>query len=80
LAELARATAEGINNLVDQRVDVSREQRDEIRELRIEVAKLGSTLAELREQRAKGTFRFARERDDEVTELPNPLPPRRAIN
>jgi hypothetical protein len=28
----------------------------------------------------KGAFRFARERDDEVTQLPNPLPPRRAIN
>jgi hypothetical protein len=28
----------------------------------------------------KSAFRFARERDDEVTELPNPLPPRRAIN
>ena len=24
----------------------------------------------------KGAFRFARERDDEVAELPNPLPPR----
>jgi hypothetical protein len=28
----------------------------------------------------KGAFRFARERADEVSELPNPLPPRRAIN
>jgi hypothetical protein len=28
----------------------------------------------------KGAFRFARERDDEVSEPPNPLPPRRAIN
>jgi hypothetical protein len=28
----------------------------------------------------KGVFRFARECDDEVTELPNPLPPRRATN
>jgi hypothetical protein len=28
----------------------------------------------------KGAFRLARERDDEVSELPNPLPPRRAIN
>jgi hypothetical protein len=37
-------------------------------------------LAELREQRAKGAFQFARERDDEITDLPNPLPPRRAIN
>jgi hypothetical protein len=28
----------------------------------------------------KRAFRFARARDDEVSELPNPLPPRRAIN
>jgi hypothetical protein len=28
----------------------------------------------------KGAFRFAREPDDEVSELPNPLTPRRAIN
>jgi Predicted 3'-5' exonuclease related to the exonuclease domain of PolB len=28
----------------------------------------------------KGAFRLGRERDDEVSELPNPLPPRRAIN
>jgi hypothetical protein len=28
----------------------------------------------------KDAFRFARERDDEVRELSNPLPPRRAIN
>src|SRR5262245_45261976 len=27
-----------------------------------------------------GAFRFAREREDEATELPNPLRPRRAIN
>jgi chromosome segregation ATPase len=29
---------------------------------------------------AKGAFRSARERADEASELPNPLPPRRAIN
>jgi hypothetical protein len=80
LAGIARATREAIESLADERVDLSREQRDEIHELKIEVAKLGSTLAELREQQAKGTFRFAREREDEVTELPNPLPPRPAIN
>jgi hypothetical protein len=28
----------------------------------------------------KGAFRFARERDEEVSEPPNPLLPRRAIN
>jgi hypothetical protein len=33
--------------LLGQRMDLSREQRDEIRELKIEVAKLGATLAEL---------------------------------
>jgi hypothetical protein len=42
-------------------MDLSHEQRDEIRELKIEVAKLGATCAELREQRAE--FRFAREKD-----------------
>jgi hypothetical protein len=30
--------------------------------------------------KTKSAFRFAREREDEVTELPNQLPPRRAIN
>ena len=31
--------------------------------------------------RARSEFKFANERDDdEITELPNPLPPRRAIN
>jgi hypothetical protein len=39
--------------LLGQRMALSREQRDEIRELKIEVAKLGATLAELCEQRAE---------------------------
>jgi hypothetical protein len=56
--------------------DVSREQREEIRDLKTEVAKLGSTLAELR----GGTdFRFAREKDA-VADLPNFLPQRRVVN
>ena len=75
LVDAMSATADGLNGIMDQ-LDLSREQRDEIHQLKIEVAKLGSTLAELREQRAKGTFHFSRERDAEVTELPNPLPPR----
>jgi hypothetical protein len=69
--------AERIRASRTRSVDLSRDQRDEIPELRIEVARLGATLAELREQRAKGTFRFARERDEEASELPNPLSPRR---
>ena len=55
-------------------MELSREQREELRDLKIEVAKLGSTLAELREDRARG-FQFAREKD--VVELPRFLPPRR---
>ena len=73
-----RATADGINGLADQRMDLSREQRNELRELKIEVARLGSMLAEVREQRVKG-FQFAREREDEVTDLPKSLPGR-AVN
>jgi hypothetical protein len=76
LAGFARATREAVDSLADQRVDLSREQREEIRDLKIEVAKVSSTLAELREQRAKGTFQFAREKDD-AGWLPNPLPLRR---
>jgi hypothetical protein len=38
------------------------------RELKIEVAKLGATLAELREQRAE-SFRFAREKDEPQRKL-----------
>jgi hypothetical protein len=54
--------------LLGQRIDLSRKQRDEIRELKIEVAKLGATLAELREQRAE-SFRFAREKDEPQRKL-----------
>jgi hypothetical protein len=54
--------------LLGQRIDLSRKQRDEIRELKIEVAKLGATLAELRKQRAE-SFRFAREKDEPQRKL-----------
>jgi len=72
LMEVARATNRAVEALADQRVELSREQREELRDLKIEVAKLGSTQAELR----VGTdFRFAREKD--VVDLPSFLPPRR---
>jgi hypothetical protein len=81
LLEVARATREAVEQLADQRMDLSREQREEIRELKVEVAKLGSTLTELREQRAKDQFQFAREKDaGEIEDLPNPLPLRRDLN
>jgi hypothetical protein len=58
-----RAVTDTFNQLGSQRMGLISEQRDEIRELKIEVAELGSTCAEVREQRAAESFRFARERD-----------------
>jgi uncharacterized protein YgfB (UPF0149 family) len=78
LAEWMRAVRHGLDALADQRVDLSSEQREELRDLRAEVAKLHSTLAEMREERAKG-FQFAREKDA-VADLPNFLPQRRIVN
>jgi hypothetical protein len=40
---------------------------------------LRGLIAAIDPARAKGEFKFASERDDEITELPNPLPAR-AIN
>jgi len=77
LIEGARATVDAIDRVAEQRVDLSREQREEIRDLKTEVAKLHSTLTEMREERAKG-FQFAREKDV-VADLPNFLPQRRIV-
>src|SRR5262249_57371616 len=74
--EVACATRLNVEVLADQRVELSREQREELCELKVEVSKLGSTLAEMRE---RGTdFRFAREKDA-VADLPNFLPQRRVV-
>ena len=78
LSEVARATRNAIEALADQRGDLSREKREEFRELKAEVAKLHSILAEIREERTKG-FQFAREKDA-VADLPNFLPQRRIVN
>jgi hypothetical protein len=76
LLELAHVFRDAIERVADQRVDLSREQREELRDLKTEVAKLGSTLAELR----GGTdFRFAREKDA-VADLLDFLAPRRVVN
>src|SRR5882757_5954007 len=41
LVDSMRATTDIFNRLGDQRVDLSNQQRDELRELKIEIAKLG---------------------------------------
>jgi hypothetical protein len=79
LLDFARATREAVDALSDQRVDLSREQRDEIRDLKVEVAKLGSALAEMREEKAKGAFQFARDKTG-IDDSPDPPLPRRDLN
>jgi hypothetical protein len=75
LVDISRATAEAVEVLGDQRCDLSRDQRAELHDLRIEVAKLTSVTMEM--QKADSTFRFAREKTAEPEELPNPLSARR---
>jgi hypothetical protein len=74
VAGIGKGCAEAIDTLVDQRIELSREQREEIRELKIEVAKLSSLVSELREKTAP--FRFAREKEAE----PLDVPPNRELN
>jgi hypothetical protein len=82
VAGIAREAADAINALVDTRDQLSRERHDEIRELRIAIAKIDKTMSDLqrRDEEAKRTFQFAREKIDEIIDLPNPLPPRRDVN
>jgi hypothetical protein len=76
LLEGARATRYAIEEIADQLVELNRERREEIRDLRAEVAKLHSTLTELREERVRSFQGFAREKDGEVVDLPSFLPRR----
>jgi hypothetical protein len=78
LTAIHEAHAERINELIDQ-VEMSNKR------LQTELFNLVKT--QLRDLRArvdgpdtKSAFRVARERADEVSESPDPLPPRRAIN
>jgi chromosome segregation ATPase len=75
LVEVAQAAEHAIGSLADERFELPREQREEIRELKTHVAKLTAQVAELREQRAG--FQFAREREE--GDLPKVLP-RRDLN
>ena len=76
LVEGLRATRYAIEVIADEHVELSREQREELRDLRAEVAKLHSTLTELREERFRSFQGFAREKDGEVVDLPSFLPRR----
>jgi uncharacterized phage infection (PIP) family protein YhgE len=73
--DVMRAINNALNDLANQRMDLSAEQRDEIRQLKQEVAKLGSTFNALRDERAN--FKFAREKDNAAVELPDFLSSRR---
>ena len=76
VANVMDVIADTFNTLAGQRMDLSAEQREEIRALKIEVAKVGSTMDQLPGR----DFKFARERDDSgIVDLPNPLP-RRSVN
>jgi DNA repair exonuclease SbcCD ATPase subunit len=79
LLEGMRACSEAFDVIFEQRIGLADKQLDEIHDLKVEVAKLGSVVTELREQRAK-EFQFARERKGEVEDLPNPLQSRRDLN
>ena len=69
LVEGLRATRYAIEVIADEHVELSREQR-------AEVAKLHSTLTELRKERSLSFQGFAREKDGELVDLPSFLPRR----
>jgi hypothetical protein len=80
LTAIREALSERINEAIDQVEIVNKRLqtqlwnlvKDWLEDLR---ARVDGVLPD-----TKSTFRVACERADEVSELPNPLPPRRAIN
>jgi hypothetical protein len=70
IIDLARATMDAFETITD--ICEKLDQRDEVSKLKAAVAK------KLREREAE--FRFAREKDAEMVDSPNPLPPRRDLN
>jgi hypothetical protein len=76
LADVAGVVTDLFNDLTEQRGNLAAKERDEMRDLRAEIAKLSSLLAE---QRGSESFRFAREKDTPI-DVPAFLPPRRDVN
>ena len=90
-AELDQRRRADFEAIVEAVVDCSNDVLDQVKALTKQIGaelldKIDSNLAALQARvdgvlpDTKGEFRFTRERDDEASELPNPLPPRRAIN
>ena len=80
LTAIREALAESIDEAIDQVVTLNKRLQTELWNL-VEIwlgdlrARIDGVLPD-----TKSAFRVACERADEVTELPNPLPPRRTIN
>jgi hypothetical protein len=80
LTAIRKVLAESINEVIDQVEIVNKRLHTELWNL------VKTWLGDLRARvdgvlpDTKSAFRVARERADEVSELPDPLPPRRAIN
>jgi hypothetical protein len=80
LTAIGEVLAEHIDQVIDQVVMLNKRLQTELWNL-VE-ARLGALQARIDEvlPGTKSASRFSPERDDEISELPNPLPPRRAIN
>ena len=80
LTAIREVLAESINEVIDQVLIQNKRLQTELWNL------VKTQLGDLRARvdgvlpDTKSAFRVARERADEVSELPDPLPPRRAIN
>jgi chromosome segregation ATPase len=80
LTAIREALAEHIDEIIDQVAMLNKRLQTELWNL------VETWLGDLRARidgvlpDTKSAFRVARERADEVSELPNPLPPRRTIN
>jgi chromosome segregation ATPase len=66
LHEVAAATSTAIETVGDSHLDLNRSTRDEIRELKIETAKLRESFATWREERAGGATRPCVEDDTDI--------------
>src|SRR5262249_47752131 len=80
LTAIREVLAESINEVINQVVMLNKHLHTELRNL--VRSQLGALQARVDEvlPGTKSALRVARERADEVSELPNPLPPRRALN
>jgi len=87
-AELDQRRKADFEGIVEAVIDYSNDVLDRVKTLTTQIGaelfdKIDSKFAALRaraDEDTKSAFRVASERADEVSESPNPVPPRRAIN